>query len=148
MIVIGGKKSSNTEKLFQIAKKHCNNVFKIETFKDLSLQDVSKFNTIGVTAGASTPDWIIEEVVNKMDNYSKDQFMEQVEDSITKIYPKDVVKGTIIYVTDTEVIVIRHFLRHSRECHYRCRSDHRYLLTENRCHLILSLKLVLLDLSP
>lgn len=105
MIVIGGKKSSNTEKLFQIAKKHCNNVFKIETFKDLSLQDVSKFNTIGVTAGASTPDWIIEEVVNKMDNYSKDQFMEQVEDSITKIYPKDVVKGTIIYVTDTEVMV-------------------------------------------
>ena len=55
MIVIGGKKSSNIEKLFQIAKKHCNNVFKIETFKDLSLQDVSKFNTIGVTAGASTP---------------------------------------------------------------------------------------------
>ena len=40
-----------------------------------------------------------------MDNYSKDQFMEQVEDSITKIYPKDVVKGTIIYVTDTEVMV-------------------------------------------
>ena len=40
-----------------------------------------------------------------MDNYSKDEFMEQVEGSITKIYPKDVVKGSVIYVTDSEVMV-------------------------------------------
>ncbi|MDL2310924.1 bifunctional 4-hydroxy-3-methylbut-2-enyl diphosphate reductase/30S ribosomal protein S1 [Peptostreptococcaceae bacterium OttesenSCG-928-C18] len=105
MIVIGGKFSSNTNKLYELSKKHCKNTFRIETVKDLSLQDVFKYNRIGITAGASTPAWIIEEVVQVMDNYSKDEFMEQVEGSITKIYPKDVVKGSVIYVTDNEVMV-------------------------------------------
>lgn len=104
MITIGGLNSSNTNKLYEITKKHCKNTFRIETVDDLSLQEVLKFNTIGITAGASTPDWIIEEVVNVMDNYSKD-FMEQVEDSITKIYPKDIVKGRVLYVRDNEVAV-------------------------------------------
>ena len=105
MITIGGKNSSNTNKLFEITKKYCENTFRIESIKDLPLQEVLKFNTIGITAGASTPDWIIEEVVNVMDNYSKDEFMEQVEDSITKIYPKDIVKGRVLYVRENEVAV-------------------------------------------
>ena len=105
MIVIGGKTSSNTNKLFELSKKHCKNSFRIETKNDLSLQEVFKYNKIGITAGASTPAWIIEEVVQVMDNYSKDEFMEQVEGSITKIYPKDVVRGSVIYVTDSEVMV-------------------------------------------
>lgn len=104
MITIGGLNSSNTNKLYEITRNHCKNTFRIETVDDLSLQEVLKFNTIGITAGASTPDWIIEEVVNVMDNYSKD-FMEQVEDSITKIYPKDIVKGRVLYVRDNEVAV-------------------------------------------
>ncbi len=104
MITIGGLNSSNTNKLYEITKKYCKNTFRIETVDDLSLQEGLKFNTIGITAGASTPDWIIEEVVNVMDNYSKD-FMEQVEDSITKIYPKDIVKGRVLYVRDNEVAV-------------------------------------------
>lgn len=105
MVVIGGRTSSNTNKLFELSKKHCKNTFMIETIDDLSLQEVCKYNKIGITAGASTPAWIIEEVVQVMDNYSKDEFMEQVEGSITKIYPKDVVKGSVIYVTDSEVMV-------------------------------------------
>lgn len=105
MIVIGGHTSSNTNKLYEISKKYCKNTFRIETFKDLSLHKVLKYNKIGITAGASTPDWIIEEVVNIMDNYSKDEFMEQVEGTITNVYPKDVVKGSVIYVTDSEVMV-------------------------------------------
>ncbi|WP_099203260.1 bifunctional 4-hydroxy-3-methylbut-2-enyl diphosphate reductase/30S ribosomal protein S1 [Miniphocaeibacter massiliensis] len=105
MVVIGGKTSSNTNKLYELSKKHCENTFRIETVRDLSLQEVFKYNKIGITAGASTPAWIIEEVVQVMDNYSKDEFMEQVEGSITKIYPKDVVKGSVIYVTDNEVMV-------------------------------------------
>ena len=105
MIVIGGYTSSNTNKLYEISKKYCDNTFRIETFKDLSLHKVLKYNKIGITAGASTPDWIIEEVVNIMDNYSKDEFMEQVEGTITNVYPKDVVKGSVIYVTDSEVMV-------------------------------------------
>jgi 4-hydroxy-3-methylbut-2-enyl diphosphate reductase len=52
MLVIGGKNSSNTKKLVEISNKHCKNVFHIETIKDLSLQDIQIFNTIGITAGA------------------------------------------------------------------------------------------------
>ncbi len=105
MIVIGGKNSSNSKKLYEIAKKHCKNSFFIERIDDLTLQSAVKFNTIGVTAGASTPDWIIEEVVKVMDNYTNEEYMEQVEGSMIKIYPKDIVKGKVIYVTDTEVMV-------------------------------------------
>ena len=105
MIVIGGKNSSNTDKLYKIAKNNCENAYKIENINELSLQNIQKFNTIGVTAGASTPDWIIEEVVVGMDNLSNEEFMEQVEDSMIKIYPKDIVKGTVINVKEDEVFV-------------------------------------------
>lgn len=104
IIVIGGRDSSNTEKLFQIAKKYKDAV-KIENYKELPLQKVSKYNKIGITAGASTPDWIIEEVVNVMDNYSKDEFLEQVEESMNAIHPKEIIKGEVIYVTEEEVMV-------------------------------------------
>ncbi|MDO5717560.1 MAG: bifunctional 4-hydroxy-3-methylbut-2-enyl diphosphate reductase/30S ribosomal protein S1 [Tissierellia bacterium] len=105
MIVIGGLNSSNTKKLYELASKNCENTFWVESYENLDLNEFIKYNSIGITAGASTPGWIIEEVVNFMENYSKDEFMEQVEGSITKIYPKDIVKGEIIYVTDDEVIV-------------------------------------------
>lgn len=105
MIVIGGYNSSNTNKLYDVAKKHCKNVYRIETFLDLPLNEMGKYKKIGLTAGASTPDWLIEEVVEGMEMLSKDEFMEQIEGSIKKIYPREVVKGTIIYVTDTEVMV-------------------------------------------
>lgn len=105
MVVIGGKNSSNTNKLAEIAAIHCKNVFRIESVKDLPLQKVSTFYTIGITAGASTPDWIIEEVVERMDQFSSEEYLEQVEDSMIKIYPKDIVKGTVITVKDQEVFV-------------------------------------------
>lgn len=105
MVVIGGKKSSNTEKLSQVAKKYCQNVYKVEVFEDLPLQNLREFNTIGITAGASTPDWIIEEVVRGMDNLTNEEFMEQVEDSMIKIYPRDIVKGKVLNVKDNEVFV-------------------------------------------
>lgn len=105
MIVIGGKNSSNTKKLYDIASLHCKKTIWIETYKEIDYNNLIGCDYIGITAGASTPRWIIEEVVKLMDNYSKDEFMEQVEGSITKVYPKDIVKGTIIYVTDSEVMV-------------------------------------------
>ena len=63
MIVIGGKHSSNTQKLVDICKSEVP-TFAIETKEELEISLLSKFNTVGVTAGASTPDWIIEDVVN------------------------------------------------------------------------------------
>ncbi len=105
MIVVGGFNSSNTNKLYQIAQKYCENVQRIETVKDLPLQKLSNFNIIGVIAGASTPDKVIEEVVNRMDDLTNEELMNSIEDSMKKIYPRDVVNGTIIDVKDDEVFV-------------------------------------------
>lgn len=63
MIVIGGKSSSNTQKLYDICKSECNNTYYIQTVKDLDLCNVESLKSIGITAGASTPKNIIEEVV-------------------------------------------------------------------------------------
>ena len=71
MIVVGGYHSANTKKLVEISKVHCDNVYHIEMTKELPLQEFLKFNTIGITAGASTPDWIIKEVVETMNNLDK-----------------------------------------------------------------------------
>lgn len=105
MIVVGGFNSSNTNKLYQIAQKYCKNVKRIETVKDLPLQKLSNFNIIGVIAGASTPDQVIEEVVNRMDDLTNEELMNSIEDSMKKIYPRDVINGTIIDVKDDEVFV-------------------------------------------
>ena len=62
MIVIGGKSSSNTQKLFEICKKECENTYYIQTLVDLDLRNFDSTNNVGITAGASTPNKIIEEV--------------------------------------------------------------------------------------
>ena len=62
MIVIGGSHSSNTQKLFEICKKECENTHYIQTLEDLSLDSLKNCECIGITAGASTPNNIIEEV--------------------------------------------------------------------------------------
>ena len=105
MIVVGGFNSSNTNKLYQVASLYCKNVLRIETVKDLPLQKLSKFKKLGIIAGASTPDSIIKEVVSSMDEFTKEEFMNSLEDSLKKIYPKEIVKGTVIDVKDDEVFV-------------------------------------------
>lgn len=108
MIVIGGYHSSNTNKLVEISKKFCNNVYHIETAKELPLEEISKFNKIGITAGASTPDWIIKEVVETMDNMNNEtnnEMMEAIENSFTRIHRGEILKGEVIFVTNNEVMV-------------------------------------------
>lgn len=63
MIIIGGKKSSNTTKLYQIAVDQCNNAMQVENLNDLFINYIRRFHKVGVMAGASTPDEMIQTVV-------------------------------------------------------------------------------------
>lgn len=62
MIVIGGEHSSNTQKLYEICKNECKNTYYIQKAEDLNLAELRSFETVGITAGASTPNKIIKEV--------------------------------------------------------------------------------------
>ncbi len=66
MVVIGGKNSSNTRKLYEICKEECQLTFYIQTLDDLNLELPKSVRTVGITAGASTPKKIIEEVQNNV----------------------------------------------------------------------------------
>ena len=68
MIVIGDRHSSNTKKLYEICKQNCNSTYFIETVSDLENQPFKSFRCVGITAGASTPKNIIEEVQNYVRN--------------------------------------------------------------------------------
>lgn len=105
MIIIGGYHSSNTNKLVNICKKYCDNVYHIETINDLEIGKLKTFNKIGISAGASTPEWIIKEVLNKMDNINKDEMLKAIEDSMVKLYRGDIVKGEIISIREDEIMV-------------------------------------------
>ena len=66
VIVIGGKNSSNTKQLHSICKEYCTDSFLVESEKDLDPSWFIGKNLCGVTASASTPDWIIEKIVGKI----------------------------------------------------------------------------------
>ncbi len=68
MIVIGGSHSSNTQKLFEICRKECENTYYIQTVDDLDLGVLRSTGLVGITAGASTPKKIIEEVQKRCQN--------------------------------------------------------------------------------
>ena len=68
MIVIGGNHSSNTQKLYEICKQECENTYFIQTLDDLHLELPESVRLVGITAGASTPNNIIEEVQNYVRN--------------------------------------------------------------------------------
>ena len=66
MIVIGDKHSSNTQKLFEICQSACKDTYYIQTLDDLDMNQLKSVKTVGITAGASTPNNIIEEVQNNV----------------------------------------------------------------------------------
>ena len=107
MVVVGGQNSSNTKKLAEVCGTRCQNVFLIETAKDL--QDMHKYRLVGVTAGASTPDWIIKEVINTMSEEKEllmeKSFAEQLDETMITLSTGDIVKGRVIGITPTEVYI-------------------------------------------
>ena len=62
MIVIGGKHSSNTQKLYELCKHECSHTYYVQTLDDFPSQWLPHVSSVGITAGASTPNKIIEEV--------------------------------------------------------------------------------------
>jgi len=105
MIVIGGYNSSNTNKLVEISKKYCHNVYHVEKYDELPLDEIKKYKKVGITAGASTPAWIIKEVKDKMDNLNDEEMMKAIENSVKRIFRGDIIDGQVISVTDDEVMV-------------------------------------------
>jgi 4-hydroxy-3-methylbut-2-enyl diphosphate reductase len=113
MLVVGDKNSSNTRKLFEIAKKACHNTYFIENINDLPLKDIRVCNTIGITAGASTPERIIKEVIIRMSEFNNDsnesnpmhEFMDEIDKALRLPRNGDIVTGEVIQVTDKDVII-------------------------------------------
>ncbi len=102
MIVIGGRDSSNTRKLFDICKKICPHTVWIERpneVRELNLI-TSAHTKVGIAAGASTPSGIIQEVYKTM---SEMNFEELLESSFKTLNTGDIVTGTVTAVTDTEI---------------------------------------------
>ena len=113
MLVIGDKESSNSRKLFEIAEKNCKKAIFVENAENLDLQGFTKKDKIGFVAGASTPEWIIKEVISRMsENVTKEMeqnpmmdFMDDIEKSLRLPKPGDVVDGKVDQVMADAVIV-------------------------------------------
>ncbi len=102
MIVIGGKNSSNTQKLYEICKRECENTHYIQTLGDFNPECVSSVSSVGITAGASTPNYIIEEVHTVMAEMS---FEQMLEESLKTIRSGEVVTGKVIDVKEDEIVL-------------------------------------------
>ena len=105
MIVIGGKNSSNTQKLYEICLKECKNTFYIQTLGDLDPDSVSSVRSVGITAGASTPKKIIEEVHTRMAEQSFAELLKEEEESTKPIRTGEIVTGQVIEVSKDEIIL-------------------------------------------
>ncbi len=112
MLVIGGRHSSNTNKLYRISKSCCKETYLIETAAELPLEAVRNAARIGVTAGASTPASIIKEVLVTMSEEIKnveesktENFEELLEESFKNYNTNGRVRGIVVGITPTEVRV-------------------------------------------
>ncbi len=103
MIVIGSKHSSNTQKLYEICKKECEDTYYIQTLNDLELIQLGSISSVGITAGASTPNNIIEEVHTTMSEMN--EFEQLLEASLKSIHNGEVIDGTVIGVKEDEIIL-------------------------------------------
>ena len=67
IVVVGGKHSANTNRLALIAREEGRDVFLVETAEELDLKALSRYSKVGVTAGASTPNWVINQVIRTLE---------------------------------------------------------------------------------
>lgn len=114
MVVIGGRHSANSVHLAQLCSESCGNVQFIERLDELDMGRLKPAAIVGLTAGASTPAWIIKEVRNKMSDEIKVEeskleneksFDEMLEETLKTIYNGDKVTGVVVAITGTEISV-------------------------------------------
>ena len=116
MVVIGGRHSANSRHLAEICESLCPSVQFIERVQELDPDKLRTADIVGITAGASTPAWIIKEVRNKMDELKEvkvedsavpeeQSFDEMLEESLKPIYNGDRVKGIVVAIGSTEISV-------------------------------------------
>ena len=112
MIVIGDRKSSNTKRLYEISTSLCDHVLYIEDATGLTGNEIQGMEQpfIGITAGASTPAWIIKEVRNIMSEETRietgsEDFAAMLEESFKTLNTGDKVTGTVLKITPNEVHV-------------------------------------------
>lgn len=117
MLVVGGKTSANTRKLYETCKSICERTLMVECAADIPPNFANIHSeSIGITAGASTPDWSLKEVVTrmtdkeKMDQISaeeaeKNSFMADLEATLVRIRPGQTVTGKVVQITEDEVCV-------------------------------------------
>ena len=108
VIVIGDSRSSNTKRLTQLCRALCSHVLQIESADELDPAEFAQCECVGITAGASTPGWIIKEVFDKMSDEImeiEESFAELLEKSIKTLYTGEKVTGVVVNITNTEVQV-------------------------------------------
>ena len=111
MVVVGDPKSSNTGRLAMICREHCDKVFLVDNAAELNARDFCNVTDVGITAGASTPAWIIKEVNKTMSEIinveavQEENFAELLEQSIKTLNTGDKVMGTVTGIGNTEVQV-------------------------------------------
>ena len=133
MIVLGDENSANTRKMFEISQKNCSHAILSQSIQDIQLQDLSIYDRIGITAGASTPPTVTKEAILFMSDFEKNpvaaeneivkegdmhssngpdigqpenqSFQQMLDESFVTLHTGDAVKGTVIQVTSSEITV-------------------------------------------
>ena len=108
MVVIGGRESSNPKRLAELCGALCPMVVWIERAAELEPSNLCRKASIGITAGASTPEWIIKEVYDKMSDENieiEESFAEMLEKSIKTLNTGEKVTGVVTGITPTEIYV-------------------------------------------
>jgi len=111
MVVVGDAKSSNTGRLAMICREHCGKVFLVDNADELNAEDFRGVTAVGITAGASTPAWIIKEVnktmneITNVETVVEESFEALLEQSIKTLNTGDKVTGTVTSIGNTEISV-------------------------------------------
>ncbi len=103
MVVVGGRDSSNTRRLYDLCLSACPNTRLIESARDLTTDFPDNAKCAGLTAGASTPDGIITEVLKVMEEIKNADFGEMLEDSLKTLHTGETVVGTVFTISETEI---------------------------------------------